>query len=87
MLPHDKEGKIGPKKVLPDKIEVLEPNERPNPKVPFSEKFLTPEEKAKMDREIELAKMALNKKLLDAQEQMQDMRIHGYGTEGTATNM
>jgi hypothetical protein len=87
MLPHDKEGKVGPKKVLPDKIEVLEPNERPNPKVPFSERILTPEEKYNMDRLRDLKRMEEDKKMKDAQDLLQEMRIKGYAAEGTTTNM
>ena len=72
--------------VLPDKIEVLEPNERPNPEVPFSERILTAEEKAKLDQEKKMAEMAMEKQLKDGTEQMQNMRIHGHA-EGTPMTM
>lgn len=37
MLPHDPEGKIGPKTPLPDHIQILEPQPESNPTVPSSE--------------------------------------------------
>lgn len=39
MLPHDPQGKLGPKEPLPDNIVVLEP--KPEPKVPYNEKVAT----------------------------------------------
>jgi small subunit ribosomal protein S3e len=37
MLPHDEDGKIGPRKPLPDQITIKEPKEEVNPSVPYSE--------------------------------------------------
>ncbi|CAD5219640.1 unnamed protein product [Bursaphelenchus okinawaensis] len=45
MLPHDPEGKIGPRNPLPDHIQILEPRPEINPALPRSECFDAPEEK------------------------------------------
>lgn len=37
MLPHDPEGKIGPRNPLPDHIQIIEPTPEVNPIVPSSE--------------------------------------------------
>jgi small subunit ribosomal protein S3e len=37
MLPHDKDGKIGPRTPLPDHVQIHEPREDTNPTVPYSE--------------------------------------------------
>ena len=37
MLPHDPTGKSGPRKPLPDNVQILEPKEEPIPTQPMSE--------------------------------------------------